>query len=45
MTANTGFEMLFVDPLPVTPEPTDHELQVLREVVDPLGMVIGKAGN
>src|SRR5512136_872889 len=43
--ANTGFEMLFVDPAPVTPEPTDLELKVLREVVDPLGMVIGKAGN
>jgi hypothetical protein len=43
--ANTGFEMLFVDPVPVTPEPTDLELKVLREVVDPLGMVIGKPGN
>ena len=43
--ANTGFEMLFVDPVPVTPEPTDVELKVLREVVDPMGMVIGKAGN
>ena len=45
MTANTGFEMLFVDPVPQTPEPTDVELKVLREVVDPMGMVIGKAGN
>jgi len=43
--ANTGFEMLFVDPVPATPEPTDHELKVLREVVDPMGMVIGKPGN
>ena len=43
--ANTGFEMLFVDPVPVTPEPTDVELKVLREVVDPMGMVIGKPGN
>lgn len=43
--ANTGFEMLFVDPVPQTPEPTDVELKVLREVVDPLGMVIGKPGN
>ena len=43
--ANTGFEMLFVDPLPVTPEPTDVELKVLREIVDPMGMVIGRAGN
>jgi glutaconate CoA-transferase, subunit B len=43
--ANTDFEMLFVDPVPVTPEPTDVELKVLREVVDPMGMVIGKPGN
>ncbi len=40
--ANTGFELLFADPLPVTPEPTDHELRVLREEVDPLGLIIGK---
>ena len=39
---NTGFEMLFVDPLPVTPEPTDDELLVLRTEVDPLGLIIGK---
>jgi len=39
---NTGFEMLFVDPLPVTPEPTDDELRILRTKVDPLGLVIGK---
>jgi hypothetical protein len=45
MTANTDFEMLFVDPVPVTPEPTDEELNVLREVVDAMGVVIGKPGN
>jgi glutaconate CoA-transferase subunit B len=39
---NTGFEMLFVDPLPVTPEPTDDELCILRTKVDPLGLIIGK---
>jgi len=39
---NTGFEMLFVDPLPVTPEPTDDELRILRTKVDPLGLIIGK---
>jgi acyl CoA:acetate/3-ketoacid CoA transferase beta subunit len=43
--ANTGFEMLFIDPVPQTPEPTDEELKVLREVVDPMGVVIGKPGN
>ena len=42
---NTGFEMLFVDSLPETPEPTDHELRILREEVDPLGLVIGKSGQ
>jgi glutaconate CoA-transferase subunit B len=40
--SNTGFEMLFVDPLPVTPEPADAELSVLREQVDPQGLIIGK---
>jgi glutaconate CoA-transferase, subunit B len=39
---NTGFELLFADPLSVTPEPTDEELRVLREEVDPLGFVIGR---
>ncbi len=39
---NTGFEMLFADPLPVTPEPTDEELRILREEVDPEGEIIGK---
>jgi len=42
---NTGFEMLFVDPLPQTEEPTDEELKILREQVDPLGLVIGKAAQ
>jgi glutaconate CoA-transferase, subunit B len=39
---NTGFEMLFVDPLPVTPEPTEDELRILREEVDPERIIIGK---
>lgn len=39
---NTGFELLFADELTVTPEPTDHELHLLREEVDPLGRIIGK---
>lgn len=43
--ANTGFELLFVDPLPMTPEPTDEELRILREEVDPQGIVIGKSGR
>ena len=40
--ANTGFEMLFADPLPVTLEPTDEELRVLGEEVDPQGLIIGR---
>ena len=40
--ANTSFEMLFVDPLAITSEPTDEELHILREQVDPQGMIIGK---
>jgi glutaconate CoA-transferase subunit B len=41
---NTAFEMLFADPLPATPEPTDEELRILREEVDPEGVIIGKHG-
>lgn len=40
--ANTGFEMLFPADPPITAEPTDDELRVLREDVDPLGLIIGK---
>jgi glutaconate CoA-transferase subunit B len=40
--ANTGFEMLFVDPLPVTEEPSEQELNLLRNQIDPLGLIIGK---
>jgi glutaconate CoA-transferase subunit B len=41
--ANTSFEMLFVEPLPITTEPTDEELGVLRTKIDPHGLIIGKA--
>lgn len=40
--ANTGFELLFADPLSVTSEPTELELRVLREEVDPHGVIIGR---
>jgi glutaconate CoA-transferase subunit B len=40
--ANTGFELLFAAPLGATVEPTDRELKILREEVDPQGLVIGK---
>ncbi len=41
---NTGFEMLFVEPLPITPEPSEGELRILRAEVDPEGVIIGKHG-
>lgn len=40
--ANTGFEMLFAESSPITPEPTDEELRVLRTEIDPQGLIIGK---
>jgi glutaconate CoA-transferase subunit B len=42
---STSFDMLFVDPLTETSEPTDYELKILRQEVDPLGLVIGKPGQ
>ncbi len=41
---NTSFELLFNDPLVTTPKPTTEELSVLREQVDPQGLIIGKRG-
>jgi glutaconate CoA-transferase subunit B len=43
--ANTGFDLPFVNDLTITAEPTAHELQLLREEVDPTGRVIGKTVN
>lgn len=40
--ANTGFEMLFVEQIAETPEPTDDQLRILRTEVDPNGMILGK---
>ena len=42
VSANTGFEMLFAEPLSVTLEPTDRELELLRTEIDPRGLIIGK---
>lgn len=39
---STGFELTFVENLRTTAEPTDQELQILREEVDPQGRVTGK---
>ena len=34
---NTGFELIIPDPIPETPAPTEEELRLIREVVDPSG--------
>jgi glutaconate CoA-transferase subunit B len=39
---NTGFELLVSDHLTETPEPTDEELRVLRDEVDPDRLFIGR---
>jgi glutaconate CoA-transferase, subunit B len=39
---NTAFEMLFADDVTTTPEPTAEELHILRDEVDPLGLIIGR---
>ena len=42
VTAATGFDLPFADDLRVTAEPTNEELRILREQVDPQRRVIGK---
>ena len=39
---NCGFELLLADKINETPPPTEKELTLLREQVDPLGYVIGR---
>lgn len=39
----TGFEIEVPHPAPVTPQPTSAELAILRDQVDPLRYVIGRA--
>lgn len=39
---NTGFELLVADKLEKTPPPTDEELRILREEIDPSGFIIGR---
>ena len=40
--ANTGFEMVIPDKYETTAEPTDEELMILREKVDPMKLIIGR---
>lgn len=39
---NTGFELLEAPEVAETPEPTGEELRLLREEVDPNGLIIGR---
>jgi glutaconate CoA-transferase subunit B len=39
---NCGFELLKAATIGETPPPTEIELRVLREVVDPIGVIIGR---
>ncbi len=39
---NTGFELGNLDHVPLTPEPTDEELRIIREEIDPKGILIAK---
>jgi glutaconate CoA-transferase subunit B len=38
---NTGFELVMADEISVTAPPTERELRLLREEIDPAGIVIG----
>jgi hypothetical protein len=38
LTAKTGFEFEIPNSLPITKPPTAHELYLLRDVIDPLGV-------
>ncbi|MFC1582049.1 CoA-transferase subunit beta, partial [Planctomycetota bacterium] len=42
---NTEFEMIIPDEYGTTEEPTDEELAILRNEVDPHGYIIGKAAK
>jgi len=38
VTQNTNFELVIPTSVPETPSPTEEELRLIREVIDPLGM-------
>ena len=37
---NTGFDLGDLSKVPTTPEPSDEELRIIREVIDPTGMML-----
>jgi glutaconate CoA-transferase subunit B len=42
VAGNTGFELLWPGQLPETSPPTDEELALLREVIDPQRLILGR---
>lgn len=42
LVQNTGFELLFCEPLATTLEPTEEELRILREEIDPHRRILGR---
>jgi glutaconate CoA-transferase, subunit B len=39
---NCSFDLIIPSKYGVSPEPSDKELELLRKVIDPTGMLIGK---
>ena len=39
---NSSFEIMIPDKIETSPEPTDKDLRILREEIDPAGIVLGK---
>jgi glutaconate CoA-transferase subunit B len=39
---NSSFEILIPDKVETSPEPTEEDLRILREEIDPAGIVLGK---
>jgi len=42
VVAATGFELLWPEEVPISGEPTDEELEILRNEVDPMKYIIGR---
>ncbi len=39
---NTSFDIVIPDNIETSPEPTEHDIEILREEIDPVGIVLGK---
>jgi acyl CoA:acetate/3-ketoacid CoA transferase beta subunit len=42
INTHSSFEILVADDVNLSPEPSEHDLSLLREVIDPTGMAIGR---